>query len=133
MDHLKLTPKRYNNYIYAMHLYLIGITWWFSILTVNGEIIIERNLNSPDRIITETEAGGSFFHSSAFYDPDKSGYQLCKDLKQGYGRETVTSLPTSNHGASCYSKSEVRGGKSHIYLQILPLINSVYSQLSRRV
>ena len=85
MDHVKLTPKRYynNNYIYAILLYLIGIIWWSPILTVNGEMIIERNLNSADRIITETEAEESFFHSSAFYDPDKSGYQLCKDLKQG--------------------------------------------------
>lgn len=97
-----------------MLLITIVITCWSPIVPVSGEIIIERNVISPDRIRTETEKEESLFYSTSFYkEKDKSGYRKCKDLRQGYGRYTVASLTTGDYGTGCFNENEIKGGKSH--------------------
>ena len=71
-----------------------------------SELIIERNINSADRVLVENDTEKSLLYSAAFKNVDSLGYRSCDTQ---HGRFTVITrkdLPQ----VVCYFENELKTG-----------------------
>ena len=98
--------QQYTNFYKCLAMTLLSLICQPS--EARSELIIERNINSADRVLVENDTEKSLLYSSAFKNVDSSGYRSC-DIENK--RFTVTTIKIMSNQVACYTEDEIKSGE----------------------